>query len=83
MKPKNSPPKNLMPALTTAAELRAAGASWKKVGEQLGRSDETCRQWMRRYPETWRRLFHEAETHLIAEAGSEARPRKERVKGSG
>jgi hypothetical protein len=63
----------LLALLTIAAELRAAGGSWPKVGEHVGRSPETCRQWSRRYPEAWRRLYREAETHLIAEAGAEAR----------
>jgi hypothetical protein len=67
-----SPP-SLLPLLTTAAELRAAGGSWLKVAEQVGRSAETCRHWPRRFPETWRRLYRDAENHLIAEAGAEAR----------
>lgn len=63
----------LLSQLTAAAELRAGGSSWAKVGEQLGRSPETCRQWVRRYPDTWKRLYREAERQFIAEAGAEAR----------
>jgi hypothetical protein len=59
--------------LTSAADLRAAGASWLKVGEHTKRSPETCRQWPRRFPDTWRRLYREAEKHLIDEAAAEAR----------
>jgi hypothetical protein len=66
-------PASLLPLLTTAADLRAAGSSWAKVAEQVKRSPETCRHWPRRYPDAWRRLFREAEGHLIAEAGAEAR----------
>jgi hypothetical protein len=66
-------PDSLLPLLTTAAELRASGHSWTKVGEDLNRSPETCRHWPLRFPETWRRLYRRAQGHVIAEAGAEAR----------
>jgi hypothetical protein len=68
-----TPSPSLLPLLTTAAELRAAGGSWAKVAEQVGRSAETCRHWPRRFPKTWQGLYRDAENHLIAEGGAEAR----------
>jgi hypothetical protein len=69
----NTPPPTLLPLLIKAADLRAAGGSWAKVGGATGRSAETCRAWPRRYPDEWRRLYREAERQSIAEAGAEAR----------
>jgi hypothetical protein len=73
--PVHTPTPTLTSLLTVAAELRAGGSSWSKVGETVGRSPETCRQWARRYPDVWNRLYRDAERHLIAEAGAEARTR--------
>jgi hypothetical protein len=66
-------PTDLLASLTLAAELRATGTSWTKIAQQVGRSPETCRQWPRFYPETWRRLFRAAESRASDEAVAEAR----------
>lgn len=71
--PVRDSPEKLRALLAAAAELRAGGLSWAKVGEKVGRQAETCRQWPRRHPAAWRELFREAEAQVIAEAGAEAR----------
>jgi hypothetical protein len=58
--------------LAIAAEMRAAGASWEKIGQEVGRHQDTCRHWPERYPATWHRLFLAAEERHIATGGSEA-----------
>jgi hypothetical protein len=70
-----TPPTSLIPLLSIAAELRAGGSSWAAVGEEVKRDPETCRHWPRRYPQTWCRLYLQAEGHVIAEAGADARMR--------
>ena len=62
----------LLSLMTQAAELRAGGASWAKVGEKLGRSAETCRQWPRQHPDEWCRLYREAEGDITRAGSSEA-----------
>src|SRR5262245_37829049 len=66
-------PSSLLPLMTAAADLRAAGKSWAQIGEEVNRSAETCRHWPRRYPHAWRQLYREAEGHFTAEASVEAR----------
>jgi hypothetical protein len=68
-----SPSDDLLPLLSVAAELRAGGTSWAKVGQQVERSPETCRQWPRHYPDTWRRLYLATFCRLNIEAGTSAR----------
>jgi len=63
-------PKKLIKA---AARLRAAGWSWKLIGEKLGRSEGTCSRWMTRYSAIWSRAYLQAEAALLKDAGSEAR----------
>ena len=62
----------LLTLLTRAAELRAAGASWTTVAQEIRKIAETCRAWPRRFPETWRRLFRQALGERAAEGGVEA-----------
>ncbi len=63
----------MMTLLTIAAELRAAGASWARIGEACKRDAESCRHWPRTYREVWIRLYREAEDQTVADAGMEAR----------
>ncbi len=67
-----APPASLAPSVLIAAELRAGGASWPAVGEQVHRSAEACRKWPREYVEFWDRAFGMAEQRLLGEAGAEA-----------
>jgi hypothetical protein len=69
MKP---PPDKLLPLLTAAAELKAAGASWAAVAAGVGRSPETVRRWPALYPHAWRRLLHDAERQLLTEVAAES-----------
>ncbi len=64
---------NLLPLLAVAAELRAGGAPWAKVGAKVNRSAETVRQWPRLHAEHWDPLFRKAERRQCAEAATEAR----------
>jgi len=57
--------------LAIAAEMRAAGASWERIGEQVGRHPDNCRHWPMRYPATWHQLYRDAEIRHIATGGSE------------
>ena len=58
--------RNHLAMLTIAAELRAGGASWAKVGEKVKRSPETARRWPGLYPEEWDELYRDAERQVIA-----------------
>jgi hypothetical protein len=66
------PPARLIPLLTAAADLRAAGCSWAKVADKTQRDPETCRHWPRRYPDAWKRLYRQAEDLMLHQAGAEA-----------
>ncbi len=63
----------LLTLIKAAADLRAGGASWAKVGERLNREPDTCRDWPRRYPAAWRRAYRAAEDLFTEEAGAEAK----------
>jgi hypothetical protein len=67
-----TPPDKLLPLLTTATELRAAGASWAAVAADVGRSPDTVRRWPALYPDVWRRLLQESERQLLAEVAAES-----------
>jgi hypothetical protein len=69
MKP---PPDKLLPLVTTAAELKAAGASWAAVALRVGRSPDTVRRWPALYADAWRRLVGDAERQLLADVGAES-----------
>ena len=69
MKP---PPDKLLPLLTTAAELKVAGASWAAVAQRVGRSPDTVRRWPALYPDAWQRLVCYAERQLHADVGAES-----------
>src|SRR5262245_1369760 len=63
---------NTQTLLTVAAELRAAGASWATVADQVGRQPATCQQWPVRYRERWDRLYREVQQRRFAESNAEA-----------
>jgi hypothetical protein len=63
---------DISPALLAiAAEMRASGISWEKIGKRVGRHPDTCRHWPDRFPATWHRLFRAAEERHVAAGGSE------------
>lgn len=66
------PSRETLELMATVAELRANGASWQTAAARVERSAETCRNWPRRYPEQWQRLYLAAEDTLLAEAGAES-----------
>src|SRR5262245_64752933 len=68
----NTTPARMIPLLTAAADFRAAGCSWARVADKVQRDAETCRRWPRRYPETWKRLYRQAEDLMLHQAGAEA-----------
>lgn len=59
--------------METAAELRAAGATWETAAVQLGRQPNLLMRWARIYRDEWERLNQEAEEHLSRQAGNESR----------
>ena len=59
--------------METAAELRAAGATWETAAEQLGRQPTLLIRWTRHYHEDWERLLREAEERLSRQASNESR----------
>src|SRR5262245_34151344 len=71
-RPSRRPSAALLKLLALAAEMRAGGKSWAQVAARLQRSPDTCRHWPGEYPEAWRRLFREAEEHVLADAGAES-----------
>jgi hypothetical protein len=66
------PPEDILPLMTLAADLRAAGNSWEAIAVKVLREPRTCRGWPVRYPEVWRRLYDEAVDQFLDEAGDEA-----------
>ena len=68
----SQPSEELLAVMELAAQQRAAGSSWDAVAAKVGRGTRTCRGWPAAYPDVWRRLYRQAERHLLAEAGAEA-----------
>jgi predicted Zn-dependent protease len=66
------PPEDILPIMTLAADLRAAGNSWDAIAVKVEREPRTCRGWPVRYPEVWQRLYDEAVDRFLEEAGDEA-----------
>ena len=56
-----------------AAELRAAGATWETIGEQLVRQPTLLIRWTRVYREDWERYRHSAERRLARQTSDESR----------
>jgi hypothetical protein len=67
-----TPPDKLLPLLTAAAELRAAGASWPAVAAHVRRRADTVRRWPKLYPDVWAHLVAGAERQALADGGNEA-----------
>jgi hypothetical protein len=59
--------------METAAELRAAGATWETIALKLHRQIGVLHRWTKYYREEWERLFREAEERLSRQAGNESR----------
>src|SRR5438128_978518 len=59
--------------METAAELRAAGATWETAAGQLGRDPTLLMRWARVYREDWERLLREAEQRLLRQGSNESR----------
>ena len=59
--------------METAAELRAAGASWETAAAELGRQPNLLMRWAKVYREDWERLLLEAEERADREVSNEAR----------
>jgi len=54
--------------METAAELRAAGATWESIGVELRRQPTLIIRWARVYRDDWERMLQEAEerwAHLV------------------
>jgi hypothetical protein len=59
--------------METAAELRAAGATWETAAGQIGRQPNLLMRWARVYSEEWERLLREAEQRLLRQGSNESR----------
>jgi hypothetical protein len=68
--PRPQPPSDAL--FAKAAELRAGGASWDVVAEQVHRAVRTVTGWPRKYPDRWAAALVAAERRLAAQADSES-----------
>ncbi len=59
--------------METAADLRAAGATWETAAAQIGRQPTLLIRWTRFYQEDWERLYRQAEERLSRHASNESR----------
>ena len=59
--------------METAADLRAAGATWETAAEQTGRQPNLLIRWARVYRDEWEQLLREAEERLSRHASNESR----------
>ena len=59
--------------METAAELRAQGATWETVAQQLHRQPTVVIRWAKHYPEEWERLLKAAEERFSREGSNESR----------
>ncbi len=59
--------------METAADLRAAGATWETAAEQTGRQPNLLIRWARVYHDQWEQLLREAEERLSRHASNESR----------
>ena len=62
----------LQDQMIEAAELRARGASWLAVAQELLLDVDVCRRWPREYPRLWRRLQQRADLGFRREVSAEA-----------
>ena len=58
--------------METAAELRASGATWKTVAENLGRRLNVVWRWTRWYCDEWEQFLRDAEERASREGASES-----------
>ena len=68
--PRQQPPSDSL--LARAAELRATGASWDVVAEEVGRAARTVRSWPRRYAERWTDALVQAERRITVQSDCES-----------
>ena len=54
--------------MESAADLRAAGATWETAADQVGRQPNLLMRWARVYREEWERLLRDAEERLVRQA---------------
>ena len=59
--------------METAADLRAAGATWETAARQVGRDPTLLIRWARHYREEWQGLYREAEERWARRASDEGR----------
>jgi alanyl-tRNA synthetase len=59
--------------METAADLRAAGASWDTVAMQVGRQPAMLQRWARLYAGVWEQMLREAEERISRQASNESR----------
>ena len=58
--------------LNRAAELRAGGAKWAAVAEELKKAVDTVCAWPRKYPARWKSALEAAERRTLSEASAES-----------
>src|SRR5438876_8670959 len=61
--------------IAVAASMRAAGEAWETIARKVDRSADRVRHWPRLYADEWSHHFRAAETHMLADAATEARQR--------
>jgi hypothetical protein len=62
----------MLTLLEIAADLRATGVGWARIGERVHHSPDYCRDWPRLYPDHWRRLYREAERRVLFQLRNQA-----------
>jgi Homeodomain-like domain len=67
----HTPGTNIVRAVETAAELRAAGHSWAHIAAAVRRSKKTVQRWPQRYADAWNRAAAETRRDLRFGAGGE------------
>jgi Homeodomain-like domain len=61
----HTPGTNIVRAVETAAELRAAGHSWAHIAAAVRRSKKTVQRWPQRYADAWNRAAAETRRDLL------------------
>ena len=59
--------------METAAELRAAGATWDTIAERLQRQPAVLIRWTKTYRDDWERFLADAEDRISRQASNESR----------
>ncbi len=68
--PRKQPPSDSL--FARAAELRATGASWDVVAEEVGRAVRTVSGWPRKYADRWTTALIQAERRITAQSDCES-----------